>query len=229
MPSLAWVANPKPNSARALSTTQLEMFDWFNKDKPTEKANTKEKETDFFSNFFNQASPSRVEAPPKHEISLEESPEHEANLEESPKHEANLEEPKAEEPKILTKVDPSVVEAAEPKAATPDVSAKSSSAAPAAAETEIHHGTVRWFDRKRGYGFIDPASSDPTNGKTVFVHQSDLKAGGYRFLFDGEIVEYHQEVDKQGRFRAIDVTGPGGGHLRISLARERDAKKQKDS
>ena len=51
-PSLAWVANPKPNSARALSTTQLEMFDWFNKDKPTEKANTKEKETDFFSNFF---------------------------------------------------------------------------------------------------------------------------------------------------------------------------------
>lgn len=53
-------------------------------------------------------------------------------------------------------------------------------------------GTVKWFDTKKGFGFI--VNSD---GKDVFVHYTSIEGEGFRALKDGEKVEYEQvEGDK---------------------------------
>lgn len=46
-------------------------------------------------------------------------------------------------------------------------------------------GTVKWFNAKKGYGFI----SD-TDGNDVFVHFSALNMDGFKELKDGESVEF---------------------------------------
>jgi CspA family cold shock protein len=46
-------------------------------------------------------------------------------------------------------------------------------------------GQVKWFDAKKGFGFI----LGP-DGKDIFVHYTHVVGEGYRTLNDGEIVEY---------------------------------------
>ena len=43
-------------------------------------------------------------------------------------------------------------------------------------------GTVKWFNRLKGYGFIDPAEG----GTEVFVHYSAIDGEGYRNLSEGD-------------------------------------------
>ncbi len=47
-------------------------------------------------------------------------------------------------------------------------------------------GTIRWFSKKKGYGFI---VSDE-GGKNIFVHQSGIKVKGGASLEKGQKVEY---------------------------------------
>ncbi len=54
-------------------------------------------------------------------------------------------------------------------------------------------GTVKWFDSKKGFGFILNA-----DGKDVFVHFSSIEGEGFRSLKDGEIVEYEQISGDKG-------------------------------
>lgn len=46
-------------------------------------------------------------------------------------------------------------------------------------------GTVKWFNAKKGFGFI----SDE-NGNDVFVHFSALQMDGFKALDEGEEVEF---------------------------------------
>ena len=46
-------------------------------------------------------------------------------------------------------------------------------------------GTVKWFNAKKGFGFI----SDET-GKDVFVHFSALQMDGFKVLDEGDAVEF---------------------------------------
>ena len=46
-------------------------------------------------------------------------------------------------------------------------------------------GTVKWYDCKKGFGFIIDAS-----GEDVFAHFTVIEGEGFRRLFDGEQVEY---------------------------------------
>lgn len=58
-------------------------------------------------------------------------------------------------------------------------------------------GTVAWFDRERGFGFIKPAGG----GKDVFVHHSGITpiAGQKRRnLEEGQQVEYEVADEKRG-------------------------------
>lgn len=54
-------------------------------------------------------------------------------------------------------------------------------------------GTVKWFDTKKGFGFILNEA-----GKDVFVHFSSIQGGGFRALKDGEVVEYEQDEGPKG-------------------------------
>jgi CspA family cold shock protein len=47
-------------------------------------------------------------------------------------------------------------------------------------------GTVKWFNETKGFGFI--AMTD--GGKDCFVHQSAIKAEGFRTLAEGDKVEF---------------------------------------
>ncbi len=47
-------------------------------------------------------------------------------------------------------------------------------------------GTVKWFNGKKGYGFIAPEDG----GKDLFVHFSEIDKEGYRNLEDGQLVEF---------------------------------------
>ena len=46
-------------------------------------------------------------------------------------------------------------------------------------------GTVKWFDTKKGFGFIVGPE-----GQDVFVHFSSIEGDGFRSLKDGESVDY---------------------------------------
>ena len=54
-------------------------------------------------------------------------------------------------------------------------------------------GTVKWFDSKKGFGFIlNPEGAD------VFVHFSSIQGDGFRALKDGEQVEFEQVSGAKG-------------------------------
>lgn len=62
-------------------------------------------------------------------------------------------------------------------------------------------GVVKWFNAKKGYGFISNDSGDD-----VFVHYSSIRdTGGFRSLEEGQKVEFTIEEGKKGP-QAVDVT-----------------------
>ena len=46
-------------------------------------------------------------------------------------------------------------------------------------------GTVKWFDVKKGFGFIQQ-----DDGNDVFVHHTNISGNGFKVLEDGESVEF---------------------------------------
>ncbi|MEQ9448027.1 MAG: cold-shock protein [Rhodospirillaceae bacterium] len=47
-------------------------------------------------------------------------------------------------------------------------------------------GTVKWFNKVKGYGFIQPADG----GKDVFVHITAVERAGMDTLVEGQKVSY---------------------------------------
>jgi len=66
-------------------------------------------------------------------------------------------------------------------------------------------GKVKWFDPKKGYGFIIGL-----DGQDVFVHYTTIVGSGFRALKDGETVEYEVAEGAKG-FQTVRVTRQGGG------------------
>lgn len=62
-------------------------------------------------------------------------------------------------------------------------------------------GTVKWFNTKKGFGFICPDDGS----KDVFVHISALQKAGLSFLDDGAKVSYELESKPDGRVSAIQL------------------------
>ncbi len=54
-------------------------------------------------------------------------------------------------------------------------------------------GTVKWFDEKKGYGFI---TAD--EGKDVFVHYSAIAGTGFKKLAEGERVQFQIKEGAKG-------------------------------
>ncbi len=62
-------------------------------------------------------------------------------------------------------------------------------------------GTVKWFDPKKGFGFIINEQ-----GQDVFVHYTNLNGEGFRCLRNGQIVEYKPlDTDKGLQGRKVQI------------------------
>ena len=67
-------------------------------------------------------------------------------------------------------------------------------------EEEVSKGKVKWFDNKKGYGFITPE-----DGKDVFVHHTAITGDGYKTLEEGQEVEFDIVQGPKGE-QAANVT-----------------------
>ena len=55
-------------------------------------------------------------------------------------------------------------------------------------------GTVKWFSKEKGYGFI----TRDDNQEDVFVHFSAIQQRGFKTLQEGQRVEFEVEQDAKG-------------------------------
>ncbi len=55
-------------------------------------------------------------------------------------------------------------------------------------------GKVKWFDAKKGFGFITPDD----DGADLFVHFSNIEGDGFKSLTEGQEVEYRAEEGRKG-------------------------------
>ncbi len=60
-------------------------------------------------------------------------------------------------------------------------------------------GTVKWFNDKKGYGFIASEL-----GEDVFVHHSAVQGEGFKSLSEGQEVEFETQQGPKGE-QAINV------------------------
>ena len=55
-------------------------------------------------------------------------------------------------------------------------------------------GTVKWFNDKKGFGFITPED----NGEDLFIHHSEILTEGYASLKENQSVEYEIGEGRKG-------------------------------
>ena len=55
-------------------------------------------------------------------------------------------------------------------------------------------GTVKWFNERKGYGFIAQE-----NGDDLFVHFSEIQGEGFKTLNEGEEVEFEITQGEKGQ------------------------------
>jgi len=67
-------------------------------------------------------------------------------------------------------------------------------------ENTVSSGTVKWFNEKKGFGFISPDGG----GEDLFVHHSKIEMQGYRTLKEGQRVEFEVTAGEKGKV-AVNV------------------------
>ena len=61
-------------------------------------------------------------------------------------------------------------------------------------------GKVKWFDAKKGFGFITPDNG----GKDAFLHVSALQAANIQTINDGQAVTY-ELTEQRGKEAASEI------------------------
>ncbi len=62
-------------------------------------------------------------------------------------------------------------------------------------------GTVKWFNEKKGFGFITPDDGS----EELFIHHSNIAGEGFKTLHEGQAVEYTKGPGRKGP-EATNVT-----------------------
>jgi cold shock protein len=70
-------------------------------------------------------------------------------------------------------------------------------APPEAARPDRVIGTVKWFNRQKGYGFLGQP-----DGPDVFVHYTALEGSGFRVLREGQRVGFVVRSGPKGLYAA---------------------------
>ena len=60
--------------------------------------------------------------------------------------------------------------------------------------SNIKKGTVKWFDDKKGFGFIAPKDGD----KDLFVHMNEIRMDGFKTLKQGQEVDFEEGSSDKG-------------------------------
>jgi len=60
-------------------------------------------------------------------------------------------------------------------------------------EKQMLDGTVKWFDEKKGYGFISDA-----DGRDIFVHYTNIGGEGFKTLAQGDEVTFEIVEGEKG-------------------------------
>ena len=63
----------------------------------------------------------------------------------------------------------------------------------------MEHGTVKWFNNEKGFGFITVDGGDD-----VFVHFSAIQADGFKSLEEGQAVTFDIEEGQRG-MQAVNI------------------------
>lgn len=61
-------------------------------------------------------------------------------------------------------------------------------------------GTVKWFNPKKGFGFIQPSEG----GRDVFVHVTALERSGMQSLDEGQKISY-ELANEKGKTTAVSL------------------------
>ena len=82
-------------------------------------------------------------------------------------------------------------------------------------------GRVKWFNNKSGYGFITITDGEQS-GTDVFVHHSSIRVVGqqYKYLVQGEYVEFELTPAEKHSIQASNVSGVKGGKLMCETRHE---------
>tara|TARA_B100001996_G_scaffold365284_1_gene335046 strand:- start:25 stop:261 length:237 start_codon:yes stop_codon:yes gene_type:complete len=67
-------------------------------------------------------------------------------------------------------------------------------------------GTVKWFNRAKGYGFIEPEDGE----KDAFVHISAVQSAGLETLDEGQKVQYELVEGANGKASAENIVDLSG-------------------
>ena len=80
-------------------------------------------------------------------------------------------------------------------------------------------GTVKWYNARKGYGFITPDD----NSDDVFIHATALKDSGLKKLYTGSEVSFEVDQDDKGkRAKSIKITK----EVKLEQIKKKDVKKK---
>ena len=60
--------------------------------------------------------------------------------------------------------------------------------------SNVKKGTVKWFNDKKGFGFIAPKDGD----KDLFVHMNEIRMDGFKTLKEGQEVDFEEGSSDKG-------------------------------
>ncbi len=86
-------------------------------------------------------------------------------------------------------------------------------------------GTVKWFNPRKGYGFIAT-----TDGRDIFVHYSSISGDGYKSLAEGDAVTFDViEGDKGLRAENVVARGASTGKTESESKEESQSTEESQS
>lgn len=77
-----------------------------------------------------------------------------------------------------------------------------------------YSGKVKWFNKKKGYGFITLLNDNEKEDKDVFFHYSSIVSDNFKILYPGEYVSF-DTITVDNKVNCTNIKGIMGRELLI--------------